>query len=460
MENYIYKDAVIIGGGLTGLVTAFYLKKAGLSFHIIEKANRVGGVIQTAKKEGFVYEKGPNTGVLSNPETVELFEELKNDCKLEIAKPSAKRRLIWKSGQWHALPSGLISSVNTPLFSFKDKLRILAEPLRKKGTNPHEHLSELVKRRMGKSFLHYAVDPFILGIYAGDPDYLVPKYALPKLYNLEQNYGSFIKGAFKKKFEAKQPRDEKVTRDVFSVKNGLGELIHALEKRIGKRNIILDCKNTAVNFTNAKFHVNTQCQGKQMNFIAKKIINTAGAYELPDLYPFIDENQRAKIINLVYTKVAEIAIGFRNWQGISLNAFGGLVPFKEKRDILGVLFLSSFLENRAPENGALLSVFTGGFRRPELAGLPKADLEQLVKKEITKMMGLSTFQPDLFEIIYHHKAIPQYGETSGERFDTVEQIENQFPGLLLGGNLIGGIGMADRIKQGTEMAKKLIELLK
>ncbi len=454
------KDVVIIGGGLTGLVTAFYLKNAGLSFYIIEKAKRAGGVIETAKKAGFIYEKGPNTGVLSNPETAELFEGLKNDCELEIARPEAKRRLIWKSGQWHALPSGLISAVNTPLFSFKDKLRILSEPLRKKGTNPHEHLSQLVKRRMGRSFLDYAVDPFILGIYAGDPGYLVTKYALPKLYNLEQKYGSFIKGAFKKKFEYKAPRDHKATRDVFSVKNGLEELIHALERRIDKQNILLECNDTTVNFTNGKFYVNTQYQGKTVNVLAKKMVNTTGAYELPGLFPFIDKNQLDKITNLIYTKVAEIAIGFNKWQGIPLNAFGGLVPFREKRDILGVLFLSSFLENRAPEGGALLSVFTGGFRRPELAGLPKAELEKLVKNEIMQMMGLSSFQPDLFEIIYHQKAIPQYGKTSGVRFDIVKQLEKQFPGLLLGGNLIGGIGMADRIKQGTEMAKKLIQVLK
>ena len=179
----------IIGAGLTGLTTAFYLKKAGIRFCVFEKEKRVGGVIQTVSEDGFTYEKGPNSGVISFPETVELLEELASHCSLEIANQLAKKRLVWKGKKWHELPSGLWGGISTPLFSWYDKFRILGEPFRSKGTNPNERLDQLVLRRLGKSFLDYAVDPFVLGIYAGDPSWLVPRFALPKLYNLEQKYG-------------------------------------------------------------------------------------------------------------------------------------------------------------------------------------------------------------------------------------------------------------------------------
>ena len=105
MEGHLKAEVVIIGAGLTGLVTAHYLLKSGFSVKIVEKSNRPGGVMQTIREEGFTIEAGPNTGVVSHPEIVELFEDLKDNCKIDIANPEAKKRLIWKDGEWHALPS-------------------------------------------------------------------------------------------------------------------------------------------------------------------------------------------------------------------------------------------------------------------------------------------------------------------------------------------------------------------
>ncbi|MGM0464617.1 MAG: protoporphyrinogen oxidase, partial [Bacteroidota bacterium] len=174
------KDVVIIGAGLTGLALGVKLKHRGIDFVIIEKDSEAGGVIRTGEEEGFVYEKGPNTGVYSTAELVELFDLLGNLCELEKADKSAAKRYIWKKGKWRAIPSGLLSAVGTPLFSLRDKFRILGEPFRKPGNDPYESVADLVRRRMGKSFLDYAVNPFISGVYAGDPEKLITKFALPK----------------------------------------------------------------------------------------------------------------------------------------------------------------------------------------------------------------------------------------------------------------------------------------
>ncbi len=211
-------NIAIIGAGLTGLTTAFYLKKQHKDFLVLEENNRVGGVIHTQHQDGFTFEEGPNTGVLGSPEAAELFEDLGGLCSLETAGGNVNKRYILKNGEWTAMPMGLIDAVKTPLFTMKDKFRILAEPFRKPGTDPEEPLSELVKRRMGQSFLDYAIDPFILGVYSGDPSKLITKYAFPKLYNLEQNYGSFIGGSVKRMFRKKDERAKKATRKVFSVK--------------------------------------------------------------------------------------------------------------------------------------------------------------------------------------------------------------------------------------------------
>ncbi len=454
MSEISNPDVVIIGAGLTGLTMGFYLKKAGVSFVIVDKSAKTGGVIQTIREKGFVYETGPNTGVVSNPEMAELFEDLAGKCELETANPAAKRRLIWKNNQWNALPSGLWSAVTTPLFTWGDKFRILGEPWRAKGTNPNETLAELVKRRLGNSFLDYAIDPFISGIYAGNPAELVPKYALPKLWNLEQEYGSFIRGSIKKAKLPKSDRDKKATKEVFSAKGGLQNLVKALTEAIGEEHFLLSAE-TMVKFSGNGFQLQVTTPEHLMNLEPKYVVTTCGGYALNDLLPFLNEEEIAPFNQLKYAAVTQVLLGFEKWKGISLNAFGGLVPGKENKNILGALFTSSFFEGRAPQGGALLSVFMGGTKRPDIAQMDNDQIEALVRKDLPRMMSSRSFNPDLMRIHRYPKAIPQYTETSAQRFEMIGKLQQKYPGLILAGNIRDGIGMADRVKQGRTIAEEL-----
>ena len=386
----------IIGAGLTGLTTAWYLKKNGIQATVFEKSDRPGGVIRTFRDKGFTYEAGPNTGVLGNPEALELIEDLHPECEIEVADQAANARWIWKGDRWEPLPSGLLSAIKTPLFSIGDKLRILGEPFRKKGTNPDETLAQMVRRRLGKSFLQYAVDPFILGIYAGDPNFLVTRFAMPKLYNLEQNYGSFIRGSIKKAREPKAEREKKATREIFSVKGGLQNLVDALVRKVDGQKIFVNCGKIEVMPAKEGLYRITTKSGHDELF--SHVVSTVGAHSLNELIPFAFDQNLAKICCLRYAKVAQVSLGFKIWEGVPLKAFGGLVPFEEHRDILGALFISSFLKNRAPEKGALLSVFLGGLRRPEIAELPDSEIISIVEREIKSMMKLQEFRPDLLKI--------------------------------------------------------------
>ncbi len=448
------KDVVIIGAGLTGLTCAHYLNKKGTDFMVLEKNSKAGGVINTHCKNGYLYESGPNSGVISHPEVADLFEELNGQLKIELANEASAKRYVLKNAKWEAIPSGLIGGVKTPLFSWKDKFRILGEPFRKPGTDPHETLANLVKRRMGDSFLDYAVDPFILGIYAGDPNRLVPKYALPKLYNLEQNFGSFIGGAMKKaKADKGNPEAKKATKKIFSCANGLEDLTKALFNSAGKENFLFNLSDLSINQSGEEYIIKYKTENQEEEIQAKKVIFTGGAYALAELLPFIPKEQIDPISKLHYTKVIEVTLGFDKWDGMNLDGFGGLIPFKENRDILGVLFMSTLFKNRAPKDGALLTLFMGGVRRQDLIDLSDDQIKETVEREMKALMGLMDFNPDLFEIWKHQYAIPQYYADSCERFAAVEAIQKNFPGLVLAGNLRDGIGMADRIKQGKALAE-------
>jgi protoporphyrinogen/coproporphyrinogen III oxidase len=450
MNKEVRINVAIAGAGLTGLTTAFYLKKAGIDFQVFEKADRAGGVIQTHHENGFMYEAGPNSGMMSRPEVAELLEELSDYLNPEPADETAKSRWIWYKNKWVALPSGVVSGITTPLFTFPDKLRLLAEPFRKKGNNPNESLAELVLRRMGRSFLNYAIDPFILGIYSGDPAQLVTKYAFPKLYWLEQDYGSFIGGSVKKAREPKSERDKKATKSIFSVKGGLSNLIIALVKSIGVENIGFNC--TGLCFEKTKEGFKTSYSDNTFTHV----VSTAGAYEIDKLFPFLVQDELIPVSRMEYSKVVQVSLGFKEWTGIPLRAFGGLVPSIEKRRILGILFLSSFLKERAPEGGALLSVFLGGTRNPGMIDLSDSEIRQTVKEELQEMLQLKTFSPDLFKIFRYTHAIPQYGFESEERVDAIQNLEKKYPGLILAGNIRDGIGIADRINQGRMVASEII----
>lgn len=462
MENELY-DSILIGAGLTGLTIAHYLRKAGLRVLLLEKNSVPGGVIQSHAENEFIYESGPNTGVISSVELVRLFHELR--LSFEVPQQFANARWIWRKNRWKPMPSGLISAVTTPLFTLKDKFRILGEPFRAKGTNPDETLSELVIRRMGKSFLDYAIDPFISGIYAGDPSQLVTRYAMPKLYALEQNYGSFIKGSIAKARIPKTAEEKLVTKQVFSVNGGLSVLTDALVHSVGSEAIWCNCSNPTVSPGAEDSYVveverksEEATTGSLLKLRSRSVITTVGGPLLPAILPFLSPAEAEPFTALRYAKVVQVAAGYTDWKGIPIKAFGGLVPTVEQKDILGILFPSALFENRAPEKGALLSVFMGGIKRPELYEYSDAQLKEIAVSHINEMMQTGQ-QPDLLRIFRYPFAIPQYDAGSGKRLHTIKELQFRYPGLMLAGNIRDGIGMSDRVKQGAVIAGEVIEYL-
>lgn len=453
-----WKDVVVVGAGLTGLTLARRLSLNGVDYSLLESSDRVGGVIRTHREDGFVWEEGPNTGVLSTPEAAELFEELSDRCRMKPASEKAAKRYVYKRGQIHPLPSSLSGFVKTPLFDTGDKWGLLLEPFRSKGKDANESLADLVRRRLGQSFLDYAIDPFILGIYAGDPAVLIPKYAFPKLYRLEQHYGSFINGAFRKKMEGKTEREKKATRKIFSFEGGLSSLVNALFADIGEERLekgIVELKATVL--PSGGFRL----EGKRKNgdtYACRcgQLALCCGARATADILHQEDAHVRGCFSDLPHAPVVQASIGYHRWSGRPLDGFGALVPFREKMDILGALFISSCWQGRAPEGGALLSIFLGGVRRPEIIEKSQDELAEMTLRSVREMLGEEA-DPRFLRFTRHPYAIPQYGRESVERVRVIERLQNSRHGLHIASNVCEGIGMADRIRQAEKKAKKITE---
>lgn len=454
---------IIVGAGLTGLAIAWRLTEAKIPFVLLEKENRIGGQIHTLQEAGYSFESGPNTGSLSYPEVAELFDFASPLTSLEIASPAAKQRLICKKGRLHALPSGMLSGLMTPLFSFKDKIRVALEPFKPRGANPLESVGALAERRLGKSIVEYAVDPFVGGIYASDPYFLTAQYALPKLYRLEQDYGSFIRGAIAKAKEKKTPREKRATKEVFSAKGGLQSLVDAVANKVSLSGSIL-CSAKIEQVTR------TTCgewkvlfrdrNGDSQSVQASYYITTVRSDQLREVLPAPLLPHLSPIEKLRYAPVWEVAVGFDHYQGDNRLAFGALVPSKEKRDLLGILFPSDCFCDRVPfADSRLFTLFMGGLRDSDrLAPLSQDEIIDKGLKELYSLLKIpSSLSPSMVHLSFFSKAIPQYGSDSPERLKAIAQLEHANRGLFLAGGIRDGIGMAHRIKQGSDIALAIME---
>ena len=446
------RKIVVVGAGLTGLTCAAYLRRKSQDVVVLEAADRIGGLMQTEEVDGFVMEQGPSTGTIKYPEVAELFDMLGDDCTVEVAQSSAKCRLIWKDGHFHALPSGLWSAITTPLFTLKDKFRILGEPWRKKRTDPNESVGSLAERRLGRSFVDYAVDPFLSGVYAGNPYQLPTRLALPKLYDLEQRYGSFIKGAIALAKQPKTDREKRATKAVFSTRGGFRSLVSALGRVIGDERILTNCKDLSIEPLGDKWKLSW---GKN-TIVAEQVVTTCPAYALPKLLSFLSKDQLDDLSNLYYAPVIEIGVGMKNMGDVHWNAFGGLVPSKEKQNVLGILMPSACFQGRSPKEGANYAFFIGGACHPEYLNKTDEELTELVNMSLHTMLGYPKgTRADVIRIYRHSHAIPQYMPETDARLRTIDAVERAYPSLHIIGNLKDGIGMGDRIKQAVDMAEKI-----
>jgi len=472
-ENEI--QAVIIGAGISGLATAAWLDAAGVQVLVLESAPQVGGVMRSERHDDFVVETGPNSLLETTSHIGELIAQAGITDQVVYPDSVANRRYILREGKILPLPMNSPAFLRTPLFSLRAKLRLLREPFIKPAPpETEESIAEFVRRRIGSEFLDYAINPFVAGVYAGDPAQLSVRAAFPKLHALEQNYGSLIRGAIRgRKEHAARAEKAKDRARMLSFREGMGALPAALHRRLREK-VRLGVNN--VQISTAADHefsfslekeapdkiwrivFETESNGTAWNEIyARHVVITAPAYHVPTLFADGPARRLAALREVVYAPVAVIATGFRREQvRHPLDGFGFLVPEKEKRHILGTLWNSTLFPNRAPADSVLMTTFVGGMRQPALVNREDRDLQQLVLGELRNLLGVSSVS-EFVHIRRYQQAIPQYMLGHQRFLDLINDAEREFPGLHFATNYRGGISVADCIKQAREIATKIQE---
>ena len=461
------KSVAIIGAGITGLTAAFYLKRAGIPVTVFEAGNRVGGAIQSVRKDGYLAEFGPNTILETSPKIAQLIRDAGLESRRLEPDPKAEARFVVRNKRPIAMPGSPLGFFTTRLFSLKAKLAVLGEPFvppRRDGVE--ESIAGFVVRRLGREFLDHAIDALVAGVYAGDPEKLSVQQAFPKLAALEAKYGSLIKGQIlgarerRKRGEVAKDRAPK-----FSFDEGLQVLPDTLLERLGDA-VRLNVSVTRLSQTDGGWMLDLKTGSGESHAIYSAVIYAGTAFKLAELKvecgnPLPGTRGTAldfsPFSEIRHPPVASVVLGFRR-QDVEhpCEGFGALIPKIEGFRILGTIFSSSLFPNRAPDGHVTLTSYVGGERHPELASLPPEALYELTHRDLCVLLGAKG-TPTFQHCAFYPKAIPQYNLGYGRYRDLMNDFETKAPGLFFAGHYRDGISLGDCIVSGCNMATRLEE---
>lgn len=435
---------VVVGGGIAGLVAARSLAARGGDVHLVETADRVGGVIRTVRKEGFLLELGPNT-VRPTVELMTLIRELGLESEMLLSDPHAPRYLAW-NGRLHALPSSAGSLLSTPLLSAAGKMRLFAEPfVRRRREAGEESVRGFFSRRVGPEIAERFVAPFISGIFAGDPDRLSATAAFPSLVDGEREYGSIVGWAIRgRKSRPKGPG----VRGLLSFRDGLDTLPRAIAAHLGGR-VETGAAVRAVAPAGDRWTVDTS----RGMIAANRIVLACPAGEAARLVSDFAPEASAALQEIPQPPVAVLHF---TWPTSALptplHGFGHLVVRAPGLRVLGAVWSSSLFAGRAPEGHELITAFAGGTIDPDAARLPDLDLVAQAAGELRSLLRAHT-DPRLVSLTRWPQAIPQYEIGHPARIEKLSRAEAKWKGLTFLGAYRGGISVGDVIKGAVAMGE-------
>jgi oxygen-dependent protoporphyrinogen oxidase len=450
-------SVAVVGAGLTGLTTAYRLKQLGNRVVIYEASDRIGGSIKSERRDGYLAELGPNTMAAPTGAVATLLTDLGLDSSSIAASPVVRNRYIVRKGRLVRLPMSPPELLTSRLLSNGAKLAIFGEPLIEAVDSPlEESVAAFVRRRFNQEVVDYIANPFLAGIYAGDPEQLSVRHALPQLHALERTHGSVMK-AFVQMMKAHRQAGQRASGPaVISFRNGLQAIPDALGKQLSAE-VRLRAPVTQLRSGPRGWTVGAAFQTPELY---DAVVYAAPAHCLDEIDLDLPGGERlSTLASIVHPPVAVLALGFRRDQvSHPLDGFGFLTPEVERRRVLGAVFSSSLFPERAPESHVMLTVFVGGTRDPDLVQADPQTLTARVLDDLRPLLGTQG-DPTFRAVQVWPKAIPQYVLGYGRFKEIAEDVERRNPGLVLAGTYRDGVSLGDAIVSGEQAAARTTQQL-
>ncbi len=464
----------IIGGGIAGLSTAYYLQKQievknlPIHYSLLEAGLRLGGKMLTEQVDGYTIEAGPDSFITQKPGALNLVADLGLEEQLVVSQDQNKGVYVYQGGRLKSLPDGVMLIVPTkimpfalsPLFSPLGKMRMgfdLVLPARQDDGD--ETLADFIRRRLGTEALDRLAEPLMSGIHNAEAEHQSIMATFPRFRAIEKKHGSLIRGMLAGMRSRPAPAhnangNSARPRSVFmSMQKGISELAEGVADRL-TGDVRVNTPVSSISRTNEGFQLGLP-NGEIMT-VDQVVLATPSfiaADLLADSHPQLAEGLRG----IRYVDTGTVSLAYRSQDFPSqLKGFGYVIARSDDRRINAVTWSSNKWPGRAPEDRVLMRVFFGGSRNPNVFHLDDDDLLDLVKKELSITMGLEA-EPLLSRIYRWPQASPQYDVG---HLDRLADLESLCPvGLYLTGSAYKGVGIPDCITQGEKTAQQLVDSL-
>ncbi len=431
----------IIGGGITGLSCAYYLGRAGIEATVFDPTP--GGTIGTVYHEGCVLENGPESWLAAKPWAEQLIKEVGMGDELTSSNDANRRTYVLRHGRFVTLPEGLqlvvptkvLPIAATTLFTWGTKIRMGLEILRSPKALPDRSVSDFVRDHFGDEAVEYLAEPLLAGVYGGSPDELSAASVLPKFVEYEQKYGSVVVGALRTKI----PKPAGGRGIFLTLKRGMGSLVEELKTRVNVLPLRVD------GLAKGESGWGLRAEGEWHPF--DQVVVACGANHAAGLVGPHDQ-RLGELLGMIPHSSSEIwTLGFRK-EDVKrpLDAFGFLVPRKERGVIMSCTWLNTKWAGRVPDDKVVLRCFS----------THQGVTREAVLQELGRLMGISA-EPVFALHQRWNNAMPQYTVGHARRAEEIQERFDAIPGLHFAGNALNGVGIPDCIKSARQAAGGVVE---
>ncbi|HKW31977.1 MAG TPA: protoporphyrinogen oxidase [Candidatus Acidoferrum sp.] len=444
-------QTLVVGGGISGLVCAYAQQKTGVDVLLVEASTRPGGVIHSVWRDGYLLELGPQS-FSGTSQLRSLCSEL-GIADQVLEAPTRAPRYVWVDGKLQVVPMSPPAFFTSSLINGSTKWALVCDILGKSAPpEADESVAAFVRRKFSDQLLDRLAGPFVSGVYAGDPEKLSIRSALPQLHEAEKAAGSIVRGMMRLAKNKKGPR-ERATLNTF--RDGNETLVRALVSKLGTRVLAKTAAANIYRQNDGSFHISLEGSSSD-SVSAKSVVVATPTDATGKLLAQLDPSFEPILTTVEYAAVAVVSLGYaRTDVGHSLKGFGFLVPRSAGLRTLGTVWNSSSFSGRAPEGCALLTTFVGGATDPTAAKLSHEELSNLVHREIAPLLAIKN-APTFCNVTIWPRALPQYNLGHADRLASIHKNLARFPGLFLTGNYLRGPAIGTCVEQALAVANEVV----